>query len=111
MSKIGWILSAALALAAGSEAQAQLGGCVRDALGALQCTLQRSPQQGIVAPLHRIPRSDLSADALRRSNALAERRRELIDQQHREIDEQRARLRQDCIDRALASGQKGGCRL
>lgn len=111
MRKFDWIV-AALILVPGSGAQAQSSGCVRDSTGALQCTMQRSqPQSGSIAPMRRIPRADLSADALRRSNALVEQRRQLIEQQGRETDEQRARLRQDCIDRALANGEKGGCSL
>ena len=112
MPKRSLILVAALALVPASGASAQMNGCVRDSTGALQCTSQRSPaQQGSLSPIRRIPHAELSAEAYRRSNAIAEQRRQSIEQQGRQADEQRDRLRKECIDRAAAAGEKSGCSL
>jgi hypothetical protein len=90
-------------LLAGAPAAAQPPGCVRDGSGQLQCTTPRLGAPRTVTPLRPIARADLSRDAATRSNILMEQRREAMEGQRREADEQRARLRQDCRDRAAAS--------
>ena len=102
--------SALLLLAVSAQAQGQTSGCVRDAAGALQCSMQRNlaPRSPVDA-VRVIPRADLSVDARRRSNALVEQRRDTLDQQRRQVDEQRARFRQECLDRAAVAGGPAGC--
>ncbi len=93
-----------------SPVSAQMSGCVRDATGALQCTLQRS--LGGAAPVGTIRRPDLGADALRRSNAMIEARRQAVDQLRTEREEAADKRRKDCRDRAAGDvGKLAGCGL
>jgi len=96
-----------LLLLPASALQAQTSGCVRDPTGALQCALQPSRTPGGATAFRPISRPDLSRDALRRSDALIERRREAIEQQRRQVDEQRAVAEKDCPDRAPADRPPG----
>jgi len=86
-----------------ASAQAQLSGCVRDANGALQCTLQRPPiSRSVVNPTRSVPRVNLGAEALQRSQALAQQRREAAEQQQPDPNEDRVRARRECLGRAAA---------
>jgi hypothetical protein len=91
----------------GLSAQAQSSSCVRDASGALQCASQRTPLPRGGAPLRVVPRNNLTADALRRSNAIAEQRRDAIEQQRRETDARDARQRPQCLDRSGKTASEG----
>jgi hypothetical protein len=96
-----------------APSSAQMSGCVRDATGALQCTLQRSPGgTGPAASTRAIQRPDLGADAVRRSNAMIEARRQAIEQQRTEREEAADRQRRECRDRAAGdAGKLAGCGL
>ncbi len=100
-----WKLLLLLMIVPGS-AQAQPSGCVRVSSGALQCTQPADPLAGAAPARRPIPRPDLAADALGRTNALVEQRRNALDEHRREADEQRAKLRKECLDRLAANDKR-----
>ena len=84
---------------------AQTSGCLRGVSGALECGIQRSaPAPGTTAPIRPIRRPDLSAEAVKRSSHIAEQHRDALARQVGETNVQRRTIRQQCRDRAAASG-------
>jgi hypothetical protein len=87
-------LALSIALAAGPAA-AQTSGCIRDSSGALQCAMRPvTPAERGTVPVRKLPRRDLSADAIARTRAQAQSMADAID-----------RHRQDADDRALQRRQ------